>query len=233
MTSSTRHLHERPCLLLDFDGPICSVFSGVSSRTAVEQLVTLLESDIPAEVTADDDPFDVLAFAALLGPTIADAIERQLATIELDAIASARPTPHAHNVIRTAARHGRIAIVSNNSHAAISAYLDAHGLTEHVTGVYARTDADPSHLKPHPYLLHAAIRGLGTTPDQCTFVGDSVTDILAGEAAAVPVIAFANKPGKSEKLAAHVPAAIINSMNELFSASTSPPADHHPGNIIG
>jgi HAD superfamily hydrolase (TIGR01509 family) len=221
MTSLTRHLHDRACLLLDFDGPICSVFSGISSKTATKRLIVSLDSDVPSEITGSNDPFNVLAFAATLGPTVTDAAEQYFTKIELDAVSCARPTPGAHDVIRAADERGRIAIVSNNSQAAVSAYLDAHGLTEHVAGIYARTDADLSHLKPHPYLLHAAMRGLHTTPDECIFVGDSVTDITAGHAASVPVIAFANKPGKADRLAAQKPAAIISSMNELYRALTS------------
>ncbi|MCX4095079.1 HAD family hydrolase [Nocardia sp. alder85J] len=220
-TPLTRHLSDRPCLLLDFDGPICSVFSGISNKTATERLIASLDSDVPPEISESNDPFDVLAFAATVGPAVADATEQYFTKIELDAIGTARPTPGAHDVIRAADERGRIAVVSNNSQAAISAYLKAHGMTEHVAGIYARTDANLSHLKPHPYLLHAAMRQLQAAPDECIFVGDSVTDIVAGHAASVPVIAFANKPGKADKLAVQGPAAIISSMDELYSAMTS------------
>jgi phosphoglycolate phosphatase-like HAD superfamily hydrolase len=52
-------------------------------------------------------------------------------------------------------------------------------------------------------------------------IGDSVTDIQAAKAAGTKVIAYANKPGKRERFAAHQPDALIDSMTVLFEAPTT------------
>ena len=51
-------------------------------------------------------------------------------------------------------------------------------------------------MKPSPYLVRAAVGILDAHPAECTFVGDSTSDMLAGRLAGVPVIGYANKPGK-------------------------------------
>lgn len=47
-------------------------------------------------------------------------------------------------------------MVSNNSAAAVRAYLDKHNLARYVVDVSCRTEPDPTLLKPHPHLLRRA-----------------------------------------------------------------------------
>lgn len=81
------------------------------------------------------------------------------------------------------------AIVSNNSVAAVETYLDIHDLRAVVDLVSARANADILQFKPSPYLVSNAAQALGVTPSSCAFVGDSLTDIEAAEAANVRSIA--------------------------------------------
>jgi phosphoglycolate phosphatase-like HAD superfamily hydrolase len=73
----------------------------------------------------------------------------------------------------------QLAIVSNNSVAAVETYLDINDLRAVVNLVSARSNADLSQLKPSLYLVSNTVRVLGVTPTACTFVGDSLTDIEA------------------------------------------------------
>jgi phosphoglycolate phosphatase len=189
-------------LLLDFDGPICSVFAGIPATTVVGQLCVVLadggHGDLPTELCASDDPFEVLAYAASLGETEARYVNAAFTAHELEAIATAEPTPGAHELIRAWSATGRpLAIVSNNSTTAIHAYLDLHHLRAHVAHVSARTSPDPALLKPHPHLLTTALAALGVPATAATFVGDSVTDITAAHAAGTRSIGYTNKPGKT------------------------------------
>ncbi|MEV0682691.1 HAD hydrolase-like protein [Nocardia sp. NPDC050378] len=219
MTELRALIAARPCLLLDFDGPVCSVFAGLSSRRVAERLGAAMGVPLPAHLGATSDPFDLLDYAAELSDAVAVSTEQELTRLEVEAVAVATPTPHAHNVIRDgAARHGgSVAIVSNNSIAAIDAYLRRHGLRTHVAGIYARSSAATA-LKPNPHLLHAALTGLRTEATAATFTGDSATDLQAANSAAVPAIAYANKPGKVERFAPYAPAATITSMSALLDA---------------
>lgn len=119
---------------------------------------------------------------------------------ETRAVASAKPTPGSADLIITAYRTGRtVTIVSNNSEAAIRAYLADHRLDSYVRAVLGR-DADPAKMKPSPYRVRIAVMSLEADPRECAFVGDSSTDVIAGKLAGVPVIGYANKPGKDDTL---------------------------------
>ncbi|MGW0252771.1 HAD family hydrolase [Nocardia goodfellowii] len=222
MTALRRLLQTRRCILLDFDGPICSVFAGISDRAATIELAAAIKSPLPDAVAASNDPFDVLRYSATLGESIARVVEAEFTTIELKAVRTARPTPHAHNVIRAAvAKSGVVAVVSNNSSAAVRQYLAEHGIAAMVAGVYGRTTADVAHLKPSPYLLRTALAGLNVHPYECAFIGDSVTDIEAAHAIPIAAIGYANKPGKADRLDSYSPAAVIDSMADVLDALTA------------
>ncbi|WP_216911509.1 HAD family hydrolase [Nocardia noduli] len=222
MTDLRQLLSGRPCLLLDFDGPVCSVFAGISSRHAAQELEGAFGSPLPPHLRATSDPFELLEYAADLSPAVAAAVEAKLTEIEVQAVGRATPTIDAHNVIRLAALRpgGSVAIVSNNSTAAINAYLTAHGMHQHVSGIFARRSAT-TRLKPSPDLLSDALTALDVQPDASTFIGDSVTDLKAAHAAAVPAIGFANKPGKAERFAQYSPASTIVGMSVLLDALRS------------
>jgi phosphoglycolate phosphatase len=213
-----RHILARTtALLLDFDGPICSVFAGLAASAVVQQLCVVLldggHSDLPTELPKSDDPFEVLAYAANLGEDEARYVNAAFTAHELEAIATAEPTPGAHDLIRTWTGRGRpLAIVSNNSSIAINAYLDLHDLRTYVS---ARTSPDPTLLKPNPHLLTQALSALNVPPATATFLGDSTTDIQAAHAAGTMSIGYTNKAGKKAELMAagagtviHTPAAI-------------------------
>ncbi|MBF6356064.1 HAD family hydrolase [Nocardia higoensis] len=203
------------CLLLDFDGPVCSVFSGLTNREAAQRLIADLDA-VPTNVAETIDPFDVLHFAATRDAATGARIEELFTEIEIEAVRVARPTSGAHELIHHAAAAGHIvAIVSNNSMAAINDYLVLHQLRHRIRGIFARTTSDLSQLKPSPYLLDIATTTLEVSAERCVFIGDSTTDIHAARAAGVPVIAYANKPDKLTRFLPLAPNALVNSMFEL------------------
>jgi len=121
---------------------------------------------------------------------------------EVEAIATAKPTPGAHSLIRAWSRRvNHLAIVSNNSKTAIEVYLDLHGLRPYVTYVSARTSSDPALLKPSSYLIVKALATLNVAADAAVFLGDSETDIEVAQAVGTRSIGYANKDGKVQKFA--------------------------------
>ncbi len=188
-------------LLLDFDGPVCSVFAGFPAPVVAEQLREILldggHADLPPEVEKTEDPFDVLYFAASISADDARYTEAALRAYEVQAVSNAEPAAGSHELIRAWHRSGRsLAVVSNNSASAVEAYLNRYDLLSCVSYISARTKPDPSLLKPNPFLLYQAIEALGATEDKCVLIGDSLTDIQAARQAGVLVIAYANKPEK-------------------------------------
>ena len=207
------------CLLLDFDGPVCSIFAGRPPRNVVDELVSIVASQhcsVPDSVSSSRDPFDVLRYAATRSPQLAQRIEDALRTAELRAIATATPTPHAADAIQAWKDAGRaVGIVSNNSLAAVHAYVLAHGI--HVDVISARDHSDPALLKPSPQLVERALGALDADTAASVLVGDSVTDIAAADRARILSIGFANKPGKREKLAHAGATVVIDDMSRLLS----------------
>ena len=213
-------LGQADALLLDFDGPVCSVFAGIPASVVANQLRTVLadagHTDLPEPDAASVDPFDVLEYAASLSEDDARYVEAAFTAHEVEAMTTATTTEGAHELIQTWHRSGRpVAIVSNNSAAAISAYLDFHGIRPLIAGVSARESSDVSLLKPNPYLLTQAVLAFGIPADRCVFVGDSRTDIEAAKAAGVRSIGYANKPGKHEAFTHAGADAITEVLTEL------------------
>jgi phosphoglycolate phosphatase len=203
-------------LLLDFDGPICSIFGGLPAPAVAEKLRKLFTGELPDEIANTPDPIEVFYYSATVSDEMAARVEAEMADLEVAAVPTAEPTPYVHEVIASARESGRIiGVVSNNSPRAVNAYLDRHGLSDRIRLVVARTSHDPALLKPSPHLINEAVRGLEADPGATALVGDSFTDIEAAQSANVASIGYANKPGKRERMAELRAGAVITSMADL------------------
>jgi phosphoglycolate phosphatase len=203
-------------LLLDFDGPICSIYAGLPAPTVAAQLRKLFPGDLPEEIANTPDPIEVFTYLATASDELAARVEAEMADLEVAAVPTADPTPYVRQVIASARESGRIiGVVSNNSPRAVKAYLDRHGLSDGIRLVVARTSHDPALLKPSPYLINEAVRGLDADPAATALVGDSFTDIEAAHRADVASIGYANKPGKRERMTELGAGAVITSMADL------------------
>jgi phosphoglycolate phosphatase len=207
-------------LLLDFDGPVCHVFAGFP---APEVAATLRErlyvrGAVPKDWMADsDDPHQILRASAALGSDVAEQAHKELAQLEIRAVRSATPTPHAAEVIACAkASGGKVAIVSNNAEGAVSAYLRSHGLSDQIDHVAARVSPDPALMKPNPYLVNQAITVLHGERSMSGLVGDQVSDIVAAHGARIIGIGYANKPGKARKFEEAEADLIVTTMAQLL-----------------
>jgi HAD superfamily hydrolase (TIGR01549 family) len=203
-------------LLLDFDGPICSIYAGLPAPTVAEKLRQLFPGELPDEIANTPDPIEVFTYAATVSDDMAARVEAEMADLEVAAVPTAEPTPYVHEVIASARESGRvIGVVSNNSPRAVNAYLDRHSLSGGIRLVVARTSHDPALLKPSPYLIDKAVRGLDADPDATVLVGDSFTDIEAARSANVASVGYANKSGKRERMIQLKAGAVITSMADL------------------
>ena len=212
-------------LLLDFDGPVCSVFAGRSSRSIAIELLDLLRTanaPVPADLDDTGDPLEILRHAATINAQLLERVERHLRAAEVDATRTATPTSHASELIDRWHRRGRrVAIVSNNSSAAIAAYLAEHDIDIDV--VMGRTSPDPGLLKPSPHLVAEAMRGLDPNPDPDAYVliGDSVSDVIAARKAGIRSIGYANANGKHRALSDAGAAVVVEDMATLSQAAAA------------
>lgn len=209
-------------VLLDFDGPVCSVFSGYPAPVVADELRgDLLTLGITATegIRTSLDPLEVLRWTGEEHPEVIGEIDSALTAAERRAVRSAQPTPDAYRVIASAQRIGHpVAIVSNNSTPAITDYLRKHDIADRVAVVAGRPFGKPWLMKPSPVLVLQAIEHLGVDPKRCVFVGDAVTDIQAGRTAGVRVIGYAKTSQHGAVLATAGPDLVISSMSELADA---------------
>ncbi|MFE4513283.1 HAD family hydrolase [Kitasatospora sp. NPDC056783] len=202
-------------VLLDFDGPVCSVFAGLPAPVVAARLSASL-GDPSARWAGEDDPMAVLRFVDVDRPEAVATTDGLLERLENEAVRVAEPTPGADLVLKACADTGRaVWIVSNNAESAIRAYLAQHGLRGYVSGVFGRVLGEPSAMKPNPRLLADAMAAASAQPADCVFIGDTVTDVQAGDAAGVPTIGYANKPGKDAALTGAGAATVVPSMHAL------------------
>ena len=206
-------------LLLDFDGPICSIFSGLPAPTVADQLRKLITSQsipLPEDIEHTGDPIEVFAYAGTISPELAARVETELTDQEVAAVATAKPTSYVHDVLAACHESGRTAaVVSNNSERAVQTYLTRHGLDDRIGPVFARTSHDPALLKPSPHLIDEAVQVLNADPAATALVGDSITDIEGSRLAGIDSIGYANKPGKFDRMAAAGAGAVITTLAQL------------------
>ena len=182
----------------------------------------------------DDGPLQVLRLVADLND---DQLTRRVADAlrdaEVDAAASATLTDGAVEVLDAARASGRrVAVVSNNAVEAVRSYLRAHGLTDSRGRWSPATTAwTPGSSSPTP--TSSAWRSPSWTPPprrRCSSGTRSATS-EAGQAAGLPTIGYANKPGKRQALVDAGAAIVIDTLAELPTPSAPHPGhrDRHRG----
>jgi len=203
-------------VLLDFDGPVCSVFSGLPAPEVARRLrqgLLAAGEQTPAGSEAETDPLALLRMIADARPDLAGTADETLTELETEAALISQPNPGGESVLRACAISGRsVSVVSNNAGSAIETYLREHGLRDYVAGVFGRVPGDPSSMKPNPRLLLEAMQAVASKPNECIFIGDAARDVEAGDAAGVATIGYANKPGKDLRLAAAGAIVVVDSM---------------------
>lgn len=180
--------------LVDFDGPICSVFDGYPAADAARELVVGVT---PPLANATNDPLEVLRTVPF---DQIESIDTKLCDIELRAVETSKPNPEFRKLMNTIGDRPW-AVVSNNSAGAVRSYFQRHHPELASAPVFGRPFARPDLMKPNPFLLLEALKALEVSADVTQFIGDSISDIEAGHLAGIHTIGYANKPGKAELLA--------------------------------
>ncbi|SCL39237.1 haloacid dehalogenase superfamily, subfamily IA, variant 3 with third motif having DD or ED/haloacid dehalogenase superfamily, subfamily IA, variant 1 with third motif having Dx(3-4)D or Dx(3-4)E [Micromonospora pallida] len=210
-------------ILLDFDGPVCSIFANYPAPKVAAELVDVLRRrgvDVPPDLASEPDPLEVLRRTGATGDQDATrAVEDALCAAERRAVETAEPTPYGREVIVAARQAGvPVAVVSNNSADAVTAYLTAHRLAGYVSPVVGRVYAKPARMKPHPEPVLDAVRALGAIPSDCVLIGDSLSDIEGARAAGASVIGYANRPSKEDAFRMAGADAVITCMGMVAEA---------------
>ncbi|MEV6816125.1 HAD family phosphatase [Micromonospora sp. NPDC051296] len=224
MTADLEQLcRDARALLLDFDGPVCSIFANYPAPQVATELLDLLASQgaaIMDDLSEEADPLEVLRrTGSLTNQELTRVVEEALIAAEVRAASTAEPTAYGREVIVAARQlHLPIAVVSNNSPQAVETYLREHRLSRHVAKTVGRAYADPSRMKPNPAPIFDASVSLGIVPALCVLVGDSLSDIEGAKAAGARVIGYANKPAKVAAFHAAGADAVVTSMRQIAQA---------------
>jgi hypothetical protein len=89
-------------LLIDFDGPVCSLFAGTPTEPVADDLravITRKEIALPAAIENTTDWFEILSYAVSVGPDVGASVEAALTELETKAVTTASPTPYIQDVI--------------------------------------------------------------------------------------------------------------------------------------
>lgn len=203
-------------VLLDFDGPVCAVFSDRPNHVTATELRNLLESKgiaLPEQFSSNRDPLKILTWVSKAHPHHTVVVDDVLTEQEVASTPTARPTAGAHALLRRlAARHISVAVVSNNSEQSIRRYLETHDLTNLVNVVVGRAHGRPDLMKPDPHSLNVAMKRLGAEPSECVFVGDTPTDVQAARAADVRVVGYAKSDRHRQALVNAGPDLLVDNM---------------------
>ena len=199
------------------------IFAGYPAPQVAAELVGVLRRrgvTVPPDLASETDPLEVLRHTGAAGDRdVTRAVEDALCAAERRAVETAEATPYGREVIVAARQAGlSVAVVSNNSAEAVSAYLENHRLSECISPVVGRAYAEPTLMKPNPHPILRAIQALGKTPSQCRLIGDSLSDIEGSKAAGVRVIGYANRAAKSSTFLKVGADAEITSMAEVANA---------------
>ena len=127
--------------------------------------------------------------------------------------------PYAGVLEGIAALSGRKATATTKSTRTTRTVLTKFGLIDHFEVVQG-TDGFPA--KPKPDVLWRALEGLGAQPEDCLFVGDSVSDMAAGRAAGVRICAVDYGYGNHEEMRRYEPDYWIGDLRELSASAREP-----------
>lgn len=106
-----------------------------------------------------------------------------------------------------------LAVVTNKPQENTDAVLDGLGLRDLVPVAVGPAPGRP--LKPDPQMLHLALEQLGCDPDGGWYIGDAVTDVLAGRAAGLRTVAVTWGMATAERLAEAEPDALVDDFDSL------------------
>lgn len=197
---------------LDFDGPVCGLFRHVDLVTATRSIAHSLGL---GGITDRTDIFDLIHLSEAQ-PDLRALAHELLTRTEVSAARGAAITPGARELVEQLA-HDRvpIAVVTNNAPEAVAAFAEAHFPHLVDVPVFGRGPTTEPRLKPAPDLLEAAMTAVCAQPGTSVFIGDSVSDIRAGQQLGVRVIGLANRPPKRDLFRTAGSDAIIDTLYEL------------------
>ncbi|MFJ4282830.1 HAD family hydrolase [Streptomyces massasporeus] len=200
-------------VLFDFDGPVCDLFGGASTRDVADEVKRAARQHwgtLDPDVSACDDSHGILL-------RLRDMYDRRsseprsrrplelaegiVARQEARAVTGATPTPYVGDLVEALLGLGmRVVMVSNNAEEPIRTYLRAHGLDSRFERIFGRDRDDARHMKPDPHCIKRAREHLELPAASCLMVGDQLTDLKAARSAGTCFLGYTGDEAKAEEM---------------------------------
>ncbi|MFJ4084777.1 HAD family hydrolase [Streptomyces iakyrus] len=200
-------------VLFDFDGPVCDLFGGASTRDVAEEVKRAAQrhwGTLDPDVSACTDSHGILLKLRDMYDRPSrpprcrrplDLAEGIVAQQEAGAVGRATPAPYVEEVVDALLGLGmRLVMVSNNAEEPIRTYLEAHGLDAKFEGVFGRDPDDARRMKPDPDCIKRARQHLGLPAASCLMVGDQLTDLKAARSAGTCFLGYTEDEGRAEEM---------------------------------
>jgi myo-inositol-1(or 4)-monophosphatase len=186
-------------LLFDFDGPVCDLAGAIPAD--ITDRLRRLAHDEGIQAPADGDSFDILAAVAGHHPKLAAALDTELASTELAAVAHATVPGYLHEALAACRDSGRTpAVIGRQAADAVHAYLAKHGLSDQAAIVITTSAYPPGHLQTVAHLLEDTIGALQATPGECALITASPASIDAAQGIGAHAVGYARTPADREHL---------------------------------
>lgn len=222
------------CVVLDFDGPIASLFAdgtpdGSTAFLIAESLLGIsrsygLELD---DMKSCQDPHRIYRrygaeaekrSGAARWLDLHLAMRDELAMREAKSVHSATLTPGAVEFIKEWRATGRhLSVASNNDGESVRLFLERVALLEYFDGPIVGRDDDVALMKPHPHALRKAM--VEEVPDAGRYllIGDAPSDFVATRAAGMGFVGYHRAAGERKLLvdAGAEPELVVATMGEL------------------
>ncbi|MDG9721259.1 SAV_2336 N-terminal domain-related protein [Streptomyces sp. DH41] len=229
-------LRTADAVLLGFEGPLATLFSGAAARRATRELLSLVAEERTPEdslagrpLTASGGPIDpaqararpldvLRAFAhdTRLGPLLRERLDR----LELEAAANAGQTTYATSLVATlqASRFNfAYRVFTDVSEQAVRRHLERHALSGAVGHVHGR-GPDLATLMPDPDCLRRALDSLYTPARAAVVIGSSATELGAARELGLPFIGYAGTLADADHLRAAGCDVLVRSLMSLVDA---------------
>lgn len=232
-----RLLGRARAVLLDFDGPVCDLFAGRSTRPVALEIKAMAREKwnvLDPAVEACDDSHGVLQLLrdmldrrrdatldpAALDPAVLRAASDIVTRYEDEAAGSAVPAPGVPLLLDTLLGHGkRLAIVTNNAEGPVRKFLELHGMSRKFEAVCGRDPREPRRMKPDPSAVRLALECLGHTgPEAAVLIGDQPSDLGAAVNAGVGFLGYSPDHERNRRLRDAGAHAVVASHAELIAA---------------
>lgn len=216
-----RILSTSEAVVLDFDGPVCSVYGAVDTAEVTKVMAAEVRRhglELSDPVPDSRDPIEWLRWAGGYPQGLQLALDAVVTDAECRGVDQAAPTAGVVALVQQLAQAAiPLAIVSNNSRLAIVRFLEVHfGQLEFVP-VHGRVPGHPQLLKPNPSGVLAALSEVGASAASSVLIGDSLTDLEVAQSVGMRAVAFANKPRKMAGFLAASPDLVVGRLDELIS----------------